>query len=107
MNSKIVLPILACVLGCSRIDITESNIIETGSRGGLYKYHQTLTLPASSSGAAEILTKPLTECAVRSLITGCDYIAENTGTGECTCVGGGESLPQGTWKLFYGKVNKI
>ena len=78
-----------------------------GYEGLLYKSHQTATMNSSASNAAEILNKPLTECAVTCLASGGLYIAEQRETGECACVGAGESLPQGTWKLFYGKVNKI
>ena len=71
-----------------------------GQHGGLYEYKQTVTLPANPGNAAEILAKPLTACAVTCLGTG-DYLAEKTGSEECTCVGAGESLPQGTWNLFF------
>ena len=66
-----------------------------------------MTMNSSASNAAEILTKPLTQCAVTCLASGGLYIAEQRGSGECTCVGAGESLPQGTWKLFDGKLNKM
>ena len=75
----------------------------TGYQGLLYRYQQTVTINSSANNAAEILTKPLTECAVTCLASGGLYIAEHRGTRECACVGAGESLPQGTWKLFYGK----
>ena len=68
------------------------------------RFYTNQNASVSASNAAEILAKPLTECAVTCTVSGGRYIAKKTEGEECTCVGEGETLPHGTWTLFiHGK----